>query len=63
VERRADQGRADDHGGNVCNASPAGAYEPLIRPVDDRRSSALYRKTVSLRILEYFLGEVIGTRD
>jgi xanthine dehydrogenase FAD-binding subunit len=41
----------------------AGDYEPMIRPVDDRRSSALYRKTVSLRLLEYFLGEVIGTRD
>ncbi|MCD6440748.1 MAG: FAD binding domain-containing protein [Candidatus Marinimicrobia bacterium] len=30
-------------------------YAPLIRPIDDARSSAAYRKKVSLRLLEDFL--------
>jgi len=30
-------------------------YAPLIRPIDDARSSAAYRKQVSLRLLEDFL--------
>ena len=30
-------------------------YAPLIRPIDDARSSAVYRKKVSLRLLEDFL--------
>jgi xanthine dehydrogenase FAD-binding subunit len=30
-------------------------YEPCIKPIDDQRSKAFYRKTVSLRILEFFL--------
>jgi len=34
-------------------------YAPLIRPIDDARSSAVYRKKVSLRLLEDFLGQII----
>lgn len=34
-------------------------YSPLIRPIDDQRSTAQYRKEVSLRLLEYFLKSVI----
>jgi CO/xanthine dehydrogenase FAD-binding subunit len=30
-------------------------YAPLIQPIDDARSSATYRKQVSLRLLENFL--------
>ncbi len=32
-----------------------GAYSKLITPIDDQRSTAFYRKTVSLRLLGYFL--------
>jgi len=32
---------------------------PLIRPIDDQRSSARYRKTVSLNLLTHFLKEVV----
>lgn len=34
-------------------------YEPFIKPIDDQRSKAFYRKTVSLRILEYFLNTLV----
>ena len=34
-------------------------YEPLIRPIDDQRSSAKYRKAVSLKLLEHFLKEYV----
>ncbi len=34
-------------------------YSPQIRPIDDQRSTAQYRKEVSLRLLEYFLKNVI----
>jgi len=34
-------------------------YAPLIRPIDDARSSAVYRKKVSLRLLEDFLSQII----
>ncbi len=30
-------------------------YSELIRPIDDQRSTAFYRKNVSLRLLEHFL--------
>lgn len=30
-------------------------YSSRIKPIDDQRSTALYRKTTALRILEYFL--------
>lgn len=33
-------------------------YTPLIRPIDDARSSAAYRKKVSLRLLEDFLKNI-----
>jgi len=33
-------------------------YAPLIRPIDDARSSAAYRKKVSLRLLEDFLKNI-----
>ncbi len=32
-----------------------GDYSKLIRPIDDQRSTAFYRKNVSLRLLEHFL--------
>ncbi len=34
-------------------------YARIIRPIDDQRSTARYRKTISLKILEYFLKEEI----
>ena len=34
-------------------------YAPLIRPIDDQRSTALYRKTVSLNLLREFLRHAI----
>jgi CO/xanthine dehydrogenase FAD-binding subunit len=34
-------------------------YAPLIRPIDDARSSAVYRKQVSLRLLEDFLKNLV----
>ncbi len=33
-------------------------YTPLVRPIDDARSSAVYRKKVSLRLLEDFLRKI-----
>ena len=36
------------------------AYEPLIRPIDDQRSSAKYRKTVTLNIIKDFLENLNG---
>ncbi|MDO9548205.1 MAG: FAD binding domain-containing protein [Candidatus Marinimicrobia bacterium] len=43
--------------GEYINAIPTilKQYAPLIRPIDDARSSAIYRKKVSLRLLEDFL--------
>jgi len=38
----------------------AAAYSPLIRPITDQRSTAEYRKTVSLNLLRRFLREEIG---
>ncbi|MFP7296770.1 FAD binding domain-containing protein [Neobacillus niacini] len=31
------------------------AFEKIIKPIDDQRSTALYRKTVALNLLRYFL--------
>ena len=31
------------------------AFEKLIKPIDDQRSTAVYRKTVALNLLRYFL--------
>ena len=36
-----------------------GKYAPLIRPIDDQRSKAKYRKTVSLNLLRFFLSHTI----
>jgi CO/xanthine dehydrogenase FAD-binding subunit len=30
-------------------------FEKIIRPIDDQRSTAVYRKTVALNLLRYFL--------
>lgn len=32
-----------------------GLYSSLIQPIDDQRSNAYYRKTISLRLLDHFL--------
>ena len=34
-------------------------YEKLIKPIDDQRSSAVYRKNTALKLLEYFLTDEI----
>ena len=31
------------------------AFDQIIKPIDDQRSTALYRKTVALKLLQYFL--------
>lgn len=31
------------------------AFGKIIRPIDDQRSTAVYRKTVALNLLRYFL--------
>ena len=31
------------------------AYASLIKPIDDQRSTAIYRSTVALNLIEYFL--------
>lgn len=31
------------------------AFDQIIKPIDDQRSTALYRKTVALNLLQYFL--------
>jgi xanthine dehydrogenase FAD-binding subunit len=31
------------------------AFDKIIRPIDDQRSTAAYRKTVALNLLRYFL--------
>ncbi|HUV06698.1 MAG TPA: FAD binding domain-containing protein [Spirochaetia bacterium] len=36
-----------------------GRYEDLINPIDDQRSSAAYRKAVSLRLVEHFLKQTL----
>ncbi len=33
-------------------------YSDMITPIDDQRSTAFYRKTVSLRLLRYFLRQI-----
>jgi xanthine dehydrogenase FAD-binding subunit len=38
-------------------------YTPLIQPIDDARSTALYRKKVSLNLLEEFLKKYISHRS
>ena len=45
------------------NDAWAEKYSPLIRPIDDQRSTAEYRKKVALRLLSYFLGEVIAASE
>jgi xanthine dehydrogenase FAD-binding subunit len=35
--------------------SIVGDYEKIIKPIDDQRSTAVYRKTVALNLLRYFL--------
>ncbi|MFP5115600.1 FAD binding domain-containing protein [Bacillaceae bacterium C204] len=36
-------------------AQVVAAFDKIIRPIDDQRSTALYRKTVALNLLRYFL--------
>lgn len=36
-------------------AAIAAAFDKIIRPIDDQRSTAIYRKTVALNLLRYFL--------
>ncbi len=45
---------------HICKTIPEilEKYSRLIKPIDDQRSTAEYRKTVSLRLLEDFLKEV-----
>jgi xanthine dehydrogenase FAD-binding subunit len=31
------------------------AFDKIIKPIDDQRSTAIYRKTVALNLLRYFL--------
>ncbi|MEH7131345.1 FAD binding domain-containing protein [Neobacillus drentensis] len=38
-------------------AQVVSAFEQIIRPIDDQRSTAIYRKTVSLNLLRYFLSK------
>jgi CO/xanthine dehydrogenase FAD-binding subunit len=33
------------------------AFDKIIRPIDDQRSTAVYRKTVALNLLRYFLSK------
>ena len=36
-------------------AQVVAAFDKIIRPIDDQRSTAVYRKTVALNLLRYFL--------
>ena len=36
-------------------AQVVAAFDKIIKPIDDQRSTALYRKTVALNLLRYFL--------
>lgn len=36
----------------------ASAYSDLIHPIDDQRSSAAYRKTISMRLIEDFITQI-----
>jgi CO/xanthine dehydrogenase FAD-binding subunit len=36
-------------------AAIVAAFDKIIRPIDDQRSTAAYRKTVALHLLRYFL--------
>jgi xanthine dehydrogenase FAD-binding subunit len=38
------------------------AYARLIRPIEDQRCTLRYRKEISLRLLEYFLGTLAGSK-
>ncbi|MBI0580642.1 xanthine dehydrogenase family protein subunit M [Neobacillus cucumis] len=40
---------------NADIATIVAAFEKIIRPIDDQRSTAAYRKTVALNLLRYFL--------
>ena len=37
-------------------------YESLIKPIEDQRCTIRYRKEISLRLLEYFLGTMLGSK-
>lgn len=37
-------------------AQVVAAFDKIIKPIDDQRSTAMYRKTVALNLLRYFLG-------
>jgi xanthine dehydrogenase FAD-binding subunit len=38
-------------------AQVVAAFDKIIKPIDDQRSTALYRKTVALNLLRYFLSK------
>lgn len=38
-------------------AQAMAAFDQIIRPIDDQRSTAVYRKTVALNLLRYFLSK------
>jgi xanthine dehydrogenase FAD-binding subunit len=38
-------------------AQVVAAFDKIIRPIDDQRSTAIYRKTVALNLLRYFLNK------
>lgn len=38
-------------------AQVVAAFDKIIRPIDDQRSTAIYRKTVALNLLRYFLSQ------
>jgi xanthine dehydrogenase FAD-binding subunit len=40
---------------NADIAQVVAAFDKIIKPIDDQRSTALYRKTVALNLLRYFL--------
>ncbi|MFL6562444.1 MAG: FAD binding domain-containing protein, partial [Bacillus sp. (in: firmicutes)] len=40
---------------NADIAQVVAAFDKIIRPIDDQRSTATYRKTVALNLLRYFL--------
>ena len=50
-------GGIDGRIGEICDL-----YSPLLDPIDDQRSNALYRKEVSLRLLKDFLEGLTGEK-
>ncbi|MDR7075631.1 CO/xanthine dehydrogenase FAD-binding subunit [Neobacillus niacini] len=42
---------------NADIAQVVAAFDKIIKPIDDQRSTALYRKTVALNLLRYFLSK------